>query len=46
MCIRDRLLPFEKEDLKAFLKTLTDTVFINDPRYSRPDDLPAGVSGY
>jgi len=26
----------EKEDLVAFLKTLTDTGFINNPRYQRP----------
>ncbi len=42
----NQLLPFEKADLKAFLLTLTDTVFTTDPRYSRPDDLPPGVSGY
>lgn len=36
----NQLTPNEKTALKAFLLCLTDTVFINDPRYSRPADLP------
>lgn len=39
----NQLTPSEKSDLKAFLKSLTDTSFINDPRFSRPSELPDGV---
>lgn len=35
-----RLTPLEKEDLKAFLLTLTDSSFVTDPAFSRPDQLP------
>jgi cytochrome c peroxidase len=36
----DLLTPSEKADLKAFLLTLTDTDFINNPAFSKPSDLP------
>jgi cytochrome c peroxidase len=36
----DLLTPTEKADLKAFLLTLTDTDFINNPSFSKPADLP------
>ncbi|HRY99282.1 MAG TPA: cytochrome c peroxidase [Bacteroidales bacterium] len=36
----NQLLPAEKAALKAFLKTLSDTSFLTDPRFSRPGDLP------
>ncbi|MBP7849283.1 MAG: hypothetical protein KA053_03305 [Lentimicrobiaceae bacterium] len=39
----NQLTPNEKASLKAFLKTLTDTTLLTDPRYSRPADLPPGV---
>lgn len=35
-----RLIPSELADLKAFLLTLTDTIFITNPAYSRPDKFP------
>ncbi len=35
-----QLLPSEKADLKAFLLTLTDQTFINNPDYSKPAGLP------
>lgn len=31
-----RLMPDEKQDLIAFLKSLTDTEFINNPKFSNP----------
>ncbi|MEK7723152.1 MAG: MbnH family di-heme enzyme [Acidobacteriota bacterium] len=31
-----RLMPGDKEDLVAFLKSLTDTEFINNPKFSNP----------
>ncbi len=34
-----QLTPTEKQQLKAFLNTLTDTDFINDARFSKPADL-------
>lgn len=37
-----RLTVEEKEALKAFLLTLTDHQLINDPQFSRPDDLDDG----
>ena len=36
----DQLTPFEKADLKAFLLTLTDDDFLNNPAFSKPADLP------
>ena len=35
-----QLLPSDKADLKAFLLTLTDSTFINNPDFSKPSDLP------
>jgi cytochrome c peroxidase len=35
-----RLTPKEKEDLKAFLLSLTDHDLLTNPAYSRPDVLP------
>lgn len=32
----------EKDDLEAFLKTLTDYDLLNDPQYSKPADLDTG----
>ncbi len=34
------LTPKEKKQLKAFLLTLTDTEFLTNPNFSKPDDLP------
>ena len=34
------LTPKEKSQLKAFLLTLTDTSFINNPAFSKPHNLP------
>ncbi len=34
-----QLTPIEKQQLKAFLNTLTDADFINDTRFSKPTDL-------
>ncbi len=33
---KDRLTPLDKADLIAFLNTLTDQDFVNDPRFSKP----------
>lgn len=35
-----QLLPQEKADLIAFLKTLTDEQFLTNPLFSRPDNIP------
>lgn len=35
-----RLTPPQKADLKAFLLTLTDETFLNNPDYSKPDKFP------
>ncbi len=35
-----QLTPSEKEDLKAFLLTLSDTSFINNPDFGKPDKFP------
>jgi len=35
-----QLTPTEKENLKAFLLTLTDTVFINNPEFGKPNNFP------
>jgi len=35
-----QLTPTEKEDLKAFLLTLSDTSFINNPDFGKPDKFP------
>jgi hypothetical protein len=35
-----RLTPKEKEDLKAFLLSLTDYDLLTDPAYSKPESLP------
>jgi len=35
-----QLTPTEKEDLKAFLFSLSDTSFINNPEFSEPDKFP------
>ncbi len=35
-----QLTPVEKADLMAFIKTLKDEKFLNNPDYSRPDHLP------
>jgi cytochrome c peroxidase len=35
-----QLLPSEKSDLKAFLLTLTDSTFVVNPSYSKPDKFP------
>jgi cytochrome c peroxidase len=40
-----RLTPGEKSDLKAFLLCLTDTVFLTNPDYSRPQVYPDGWTG-
>jgi len=40
--------PDEEADMIAFLKSLTDTQFVNDKRYANPscpDDLPSSCSG-
>lgn len=34
--MRNQLMPFEVEEVKAFLKTLTDDSFIKDPRFQDP----------
>ena len=39
-----QLLPSEKEDLIAFLKTLTDESFLNNPAFSKPAVFPDGSS--
>ncbi|MEZ5082572.1 MAG: cytochrome c peroxidase [Bacteroidales bacterium] len=36
----NQLTPIEKEDLKAFLITLSDTTFINNPAFAKPDKFP------
>jgi cytochrome c peroxidase len=35
-----QLTPNEKADLKAFLSTLADTTFINNPNFSKPEKFP------
>ncbi|MBN2175083.1 MAG: hypothetical protein JW731_13195 [Bacteroidales bacterium] len=35
-----QLTPIEKEDLKAFLYTLSDTAFLNNPELGKPDKFP------
>lgn len=35
-----QLTPNEKDDLKAFLLTLSDTSFINNPDFGKPDKFP------
>ena len=35
-----RLLPQEKAELKAFLLTLTDSSFVTNPDFSRPEKMP------
>ncbi len=34
------LTPLEKEDLKAFLLALSDTIFITNPEFGKPDKFP------
>ena len=34
------LTPSEKQDLKAFLLTLTDSTFVTDPAFSKPLKMP------
>lgn len=36
--MRNRLTPIEVEEVKAFLRTLTDTDMMNDPRFQDPAD--------
>ncbi|MCB0806668.1 MAG: hypothetical protein KDC05_12785 [Bacteroidales bacterium] len=36
----NQLVPSEKEDLKAFLMTLTDTSFIQNPAFGKPVSFP------
>jgi len=36
----NQLVPSEKVDLKAFLYTLSDTSFINNPAFGKPDKFP------
>ena len=36
----NQLVPSEKVDLKAFLYTLSDTSFINNPAFAKPDKFP------
>ena len=35
-----QLVPEEKANLKAFLLTLSDTTFINDPNFGKPEKFP------
>jgi cytochrome c peroxidase len=35
-----RLTPSQKADLKAFLLTFTDSTFVTNPAFSRPDKMP------
>jgi len=35
-----QLTPSEKADLKAFLLTLTDSIFVTNPAFSKPDKFP------
>jgi cytochrome c peroxidase len=35
-----QLTPAEKADLKAFLLTLTDSSFVTNPAFSKPDLFP------
>lgn len=35
-----QLTPNEKENLKAFIFTLSDTSFINNPDFSKPEKFP------
>jgi cytochrome c peroxidase len=35
-----QLTPGEKTDLKAFLMTLSDTLFLQNPEFSKPDKFP------
>ena len=36
----NQLTPNEKVDLTAFLLTLSDTTFINNPQFGKPDKFP------
>jgi len=36
----DQLIQSDKDDLRAFLLTLTDSTFIHNPAFSKPADLP------
>lgn len=36
----NQLTPMEKEDLKAFLLALSDTAFINNPAFAKPEKFP------
>jgi len=36
----NQLVPSEKVDLKAFLYTLSDTSFLNNPAFAKPDKFP------
>jgi cytochrome c peroxidase len=38
-----QLTPNEKEDLKAFIKTLRDDEFLTNPKFSKPDSFPDGT---
>ncbi|PID95343.1 MAG: hypothetical protein CSA95_00005, partial [Bacteroidetes bacterium] len=38
----NQLLPHEKEDLKAFLSTLTDSTFLTNPDFAPPERFPDG----
>ncbi len=38
-----QLLPWEKENLKAFLMTLTDTTFLTNPDFGPPETFPDGT---
>jgi cytochrome c peroxidase len=40
----NQLLPWEKEHLKAFLMTLTDSTFLNNPDFGAPEMLPDGMN--
>ena len=35
-----KLTPMEKSDLKAFLLTLTDSSFVTNPAFGKPDKFP------
>lgn len=37
-----QLLPSEKADLIAFIKTLRDDTFLTDPAFSKPEQFPDG----
>ncbi|HPE87710.1 MAG TPA: cytochrome c peroxidase [Bacteroidales bacterium] len=40
----NQLLPWEKEHLKAFIATLMDTVFLNNPKFAPPVQFPDGTT--